>query len=989
MHVGVLGPLEVHHDGAALPLGRRKQRALLAALVAARGSTVSLDRLVDLLWDDEPPARATASLQAYVSNLRRLIEPGRLPRADATRLVSRPPGYALIVSPEEVDATRFVTLLDAARTELQEGRSERAGNLLDEGLALWRGPAYGEFADEPFAIAEAGRLEELRLGAIEARLEVALATGHHHSVVADAEALVTEHPLREEAWGLLMLALYRSGRQADALRAFQRARRILRDQLGLDPNARLRQLERDVLAQAPGLDRLDRSGRTRVSVQPARPRPDDQLDPAGSLVGRDHELERLTAALGRARRGSGGVIVVAGEAGAGKSALADAVARRAAADDATAIGVGRSHETRDAAALAPWYQVLRGLGLRDGPAAEDLDDDVAPGARRAWIVDRIIELARSRSVLIVIDDIQWADGPSQHVLRLLADEVATARVLVIVTRRIPADVEDAALVETMGHLARAHASERLELLPLGADDGIELIRRIAGTVSDDVAATMHERAAGNPFFVVELARLVAAEGPDASADVPSTVRDVIRQRLARLPDQAVAVITIAAVLGADLDVRAIAEIARLDLDEVHDLIELGVVVGLLTDESGLRFAHDLVRNTIESTLTKLRLARLHHAAVDALVTVHGDDRSRVHAIARHALGAVPVTGPAPAVEHLIASGRASHWALDLRAAIQHFQLATELAAADPHGDPTIHARFLLVRAQLEFLIDGRTPQIVDTFRRAREELTGEGGEYEVSAALAWGSYSALWGDLATTAEQASALRKITGPAAAAAASSADYLDAYAGWAGNVDAARRALEASIVPNAFAVGEAIRRGVLSVLDVLADRPDAARDNAAAAIRIAVDARGTWSGRSSRGAAPDTGPWVAAWAGSFAAVASCLVSDSGEDPRAVVDAAQSVGGGIRFTDLVLDACSHAAAALDGDTTAIGRLSAGRHALAEAGDGLFGIPLAVIELRCRAALGDRGDELRAATEAAIAAAGQLAWCRPLAAVDRPLAIH
>lgn len=986
MHIGVLGPLELHHDGPTVPLGRRKQRALLAALVAARGATVSLDRLVDLLWDEEPPPQAIASLQAYVSNLRRLIEPERAPRASATRLVSRSPGYALLLEPDELDATRFAVLLDAARAARDDGALDRAVRLLDEAHALWRGNAFAEFADEPFVLAEASRLEELRLTASEERLDARLALGRHGDVVADAESFVAEHPLRERAWGSLMVALYRSGRQADALRAFQRARQVLREELGLEPGPDLRALEAAVLAHAPELER-DADSRTPATTPAAvPPTPASPADP-DALLGRDDELARLTVLADRARAGAGSVVVVTGEAGVGKSALADAAVAAVGAD--TAVATGRSPETRDAPALWPWLQVLRRLGVT-GPVGDDgaPDDTLAPAARRAWVVERIVAAAADRPVVIIIDDVQWADGPTHHVLRMLADEVAGNRILLIVTRRIPADGEDPALVETMAHLARTPGTARIDLSPLRADDGVELVRRVAGAVPDDIAAQMHARAGGNPFFVVELARLVAAEGSDASTTVPSTVRDVIRQRLARLPEQAVAVITIAAVLGSEIEPPLIADISQLDVDEVHDLLELGVVVGLLTDDGGWRFAHDLARTSIERTLTSVRLARLHAAAVTALVARYPNDGARVHAIARHALGAVPATGPGPAVEHLIASGRSAQMALDLTTALEQYQRAAELTDAAPDGDPTIPARFALVRAQLEFLIGGRTASVEHGFRTARAALAGEGGEYEVAAALAWGSYSALWGELATTAEQAGTLRAITGAAAGAATSAADYLDAYVALTGDVEHARRALEDSITPDAFAVGAAIRRGLLAVLDVLVGDSDAARANAAEAVRIAVEPRRTWTGRSPRGAAPDSGPWVAAWAGSLAAVVTCLVADSGDEVRPVVAAARAAGGGIRISDLILDACASLADALDGDAAAVDHVAASRQALTDAGDGLFGIPLAIAELRGRSCTRLPTEDLDAEIAARIDASGQFAWRRLVEERPSPAAV-
>ena len=224
MQFRILGPLEVTEEGRHLDLGAPKQRALLAVLLISANRVVSLDRLIDQLWGEEPPPRATGSLQAYISNLRRVLEPSRAPGQPPRVLVTQPPGYLLRVDPGDLDAARFETGAAEGRRLLGEGRPAEARDLLQAALGLWRGAALADFAFEDFARAEATRLEELRLAAVEDRLQAELDLGQHAAAVAELEAGVMTHPLRERLWGLLMVALYRSGRQADALRAFQAAR---------------------------------------------------------------------------------------------------------------------------------------------------------------------------------------------------------------------------------------------------------------------------------------------------------------------------------------------------------------------------------------------------------------------------------------------------------------------------------------------------------------------------------------------------------------------------------------------------------------------------------------------------------------------------------------------------------------------------------------------------------------------------------------------
>ncbi|GIH81120.1 hypothetical protein Plo01_75490 [Planobispora longispora] len=222
--------------------------AVLARLLVARGRAVPVSVLIDELWPGEPPAQALSTIQGYVSRLRRALEPGRAPRKEAEVLVSAPPGYALRAETGQVDSWTFES------TVKMEGDPATVWGRMEEALSLWRGPALAEFSDLTWAVTESGRLEELRLTAVERRADAGLALGHSAALVADLEAHVSAHPLREEGWRLLALALYRGGRQGDALGALRRARTVLRDELGLDLGATLQRLESDMLAQAPHLD---------------------------------------------------------------------------------------------------------------------------------------------------------------------------------------------------------------------------------------------------------------------------------------------------------------------------------------------------------------------------------------------------------------------------------------------------------------------------------------------------------------------------------------------------------------------------------------------------------------------------------------------------------------------------------------------------------------------------------------------------------------
>lgn len=269
----VLGPLEVMADGRGIELGPARQRAVLGALLLQANEVVSTDRLVDDLWGATPPASASHALQVYVSNLRKLLEPDRPSGTPGRVLVTRRPGYMLAVPPEHLDAARFEAGVSEGRLALAEGRAEAARAALGAALDLWKGPALADLADERFCRAEAVRLEELRLGATEERVEADLALGRHGDLVAELEALVGTHPLRERLWGQLLVALYRSGRQADALRAYQRVRETLADELGLEPGPALRQMETAILRQDPKLDPPPHRRSVLAAIQPPRTAP--------------------------------------------------------------------------------------------------------------------------------------------------------------------------------------------------------------------------------------------------------------------------------------------------------------------------------------------------------------------------------------------------------------------------------------------------------------------------------------------------------------------------------------------------------------------------------------------------------------------------------------------------------------------------------------------------------------------------------------------
>ncbi|SFN14177.1 Transcriptional regulatory protein, C terminal [Actinomadura madurae] len=653
--VRVLGAFGAEVAGVAADLGGPRQRSVLARLVAARGAMVTADRLVEDLWAGTAPPRAAAGLQSFVSHLRRALEPDRPPRTPARVLVTEPPGYALRLPAGGVDAWRFDALIDEA-AELLAGDPAEARRRAEAALAEWRGPAYAEFADLPWAAAEAARLDERRRLAVERRAEAMLRLAAAAEAVPDLEAHAAGNPLREEAWRLLALALYRAGRQGDALAALRRARAALSEELGVDPGPALRRLEIDILAQAPALG-AEEAPRSRPVLRPA-PGPRERA----AFVGRAEELARLGDAARAAEAGRAAVALVGGDAGMGKTALAERFARRLAERGWTCAW-GRAPETGGAPAAWPWAELLRELAAAAPPAAGPaerlgplLDDavtgpgdaDVSTGRFRLHLAvgDYLAGVAETAPLLLVLDDLHWADEETLALLVRLAGRLRDRPVLLLATFR-QTEVPDG-LAAALAALAR-HEPVRIELGGLSPADVAVLVRGTCDTdLADAELAAIAERTGGNPFFTRETARLIDAEGlPAATRRVPAGVGDVLRRRIARLPGPARSVLRDAAVLGRDADLRVLSDLAG-DEETVIDAVEAGLGSGLVTEPAPgrMRFAHALVRDTLYDGVSRARRRRLH-GRVAAALERHAPGEAA--AIAHHYLEAG--TDPAKAVRY--------------------------------------------------------------------------------------------------------------------------------------------------------------------------------------------------------------------------------------------------------------------------------------------------------------------------------------------------
>lgn len=724
--IEVLGPLTVRVDGEPVSVGGPRPRALLVRLVVA-GELVATDRLVDDLWAGDPPRSAINTLQTYVSMLRRALGD-----ADQSIVVRDGPGYRIATDAVRLDAERFTTLVADARATVDPAERLR---FLDDALALWAGPALVDVADAEWARPAAQRLEEARLGAIEDRIDALLALGAHGAAVAELPGLVDAHPLRERLAGQLVLALYRSGRQAEALRAYDRTREVLVEELGVEPGPELAALQRAVLEQDPVLDApavavpapsspasgattsrpvtdgsagdLARAATTADGPSAARdllPSHPPALPPGAAryarrpIVGRDPEREHLRAAFAAAAAGQPRLVLVSGEPGIGKTRLAASLAADVHDGGGTVLWGACPRETlgpfqpfaaalreylrslpgRDASrvveALGPLTSLLPELGGDPGESSD-------PGHGRFRLFEAVASalalLAGEGGVVLVLDDVHWADPDTCSLLTHVLRREATPAPLVVATVRSHDAEPNPALVEAIADLQRDRLVTRLALGGLTTDairqlgDAIDATSD-PGSPSDPASGSSSEAAAGstldvedaddlqratggNPYFVEELlaARREGSTGPTAAdgAEVPASIRDVLQARFHRLGEPVRAVLDVAALVGASFDLAVVDRAGDVHGDDLLDRVDRAVDAGLLIESTEVlgryAFAHELVRQVLVEQHGATRRARIHLRIADALEVIEADggviDTSDIpSAVAHHRLAALPL-----------------------------------------------------------------------------------------------------------------------------------------------------------------------------------------------------------------------------------------------------------------------------------------------------------------------------------------------------------
>ncbi|MGH8793040.1 MAG: BTAD domain-containing putative transcriptional regulator [Stackebrandtia sp.] len=581
MKFEVLGPLSVVGESGPVALNAAKQRLLLALLLAHSGEPVSADRLCDALWGDDPPQSERKRLAWHVNRLRRALD-------GVDRIAWDNRGYSIALAPGELDAEDFERLCREGSDA--RDRPERSAELLGEALALWRGPAYGDLAAEAFLHAEANRLDELRLSGLERRIEAELALGRHDRLVSELTALVAEHPEREKFAAQLMLALYRDGRQADALRVYQDTRTRLIEDFGLDPGPELREREQAVLRNDPALDLP-----TSPAAAGGLPAPAELPADVATFTGRGDEVDRLCTLLTNDVPAPVVISAISGIGGVGKSALAVHVARKVAERFPDGQLYANLHgATPEVEPLQPaevLTRFLRSLGVDAPPDAAGVDE----------LASRFRSATAGKRLLVMLDD---ARGVAQ-IRPLLPGESGC---VVVVTSRATLAAFDEAEHHRIDVLSAADAAALLRRL-IGREradaepDAVAAVAELCGRLPLGLCIAAARLRARPDWRVGELAQRLEAEHgrlgelDDAERAVRSSFMVSYRELAEDDDGDACRMFRLLGLLDcADASVGVAAALADVSEAEAEALLRTLVDVQLVESNSPGRYRmHDLVR----------------------------------------------------------------------------------------------------------------------------------------------------------------------------------------------------------------------------------------------------------------------------------------------------------------------------------------------------------------------------------------------------------
>jgi DNA-binding SARP family transcriptional activator len=653
---GLLGPLEAWSGDIRLDLGPPKRRVLLARLLVEGGHPVSPDRLCDDLWEGQPPAGAVSSIHAHISRLRAVLEPERTRRGQGTILVSGPAGYTLNAPPASRDSTRFEETVSSARGLLTRKRLTEARREIERGLGMWRGAALADAADHAFAAREISRLEDIRMAALELNANILLQQGEHDKAALIADDLTTRAPLREAAWALLMRSLYLAGRPGEALRRYETIRTLLMEELGTVPGPELSDVHLAVLRQ-------DTAALAPLHSQAAHAAPlPPRIHAAGAaqpLVGRSDELDRFDELLRDVTQGNTRWVVLSGEAGIGKTRLAEEFASRAA----------------DAALRVVW---VRCGGVI---VTEEASDDrfhplgellaaVSPQSRLdagpEEILREVAERLAGQPTICLIEDLHRAGRRFRRMLGRYATMLRDVPLVVVCTTQ---DTDDVDLRELLALLVRQSRATMLPLGRLTVADVHELMKRHAtpftpGLPGSDLhqreATALHRRGEGNPFLITEILELPSDQRTGPGAQLPASVSRVLRARMDMLDERVLRMLEVIAVSGGELDPALLLQIRTITREELLSLLDAAVIARMLNWEDdpapgrpGRYLMPDLARELVLHDLTPARRQGLHLAAAHALEEL--PHRHPVQ-IARHLMAAGPLIARDELVDAALRAG---------------------------------------------------------------------------------------------------------------------------------------------------------------------------------------------------------------------------------------------------------------------------------------------------------------------------------------------
>ncbi|MEU7798896.1 AAA family ATPase [Micromonospora arborensis] len=711
----VLGPLRVWRDGVEIDTGPRQQTYLLALLLMRAGRPVSSSELIDLVWDDSMPTSALNIVQKYVGALRRLLEPNLPVRAPGSYLHRRGSGYQFSDRHVALDLTEFRQLLGLARAALGAHRPEEGVDAYEEALSRWRGPA----GDGLVVSANAGPLfasvnRELLDACVEAA-RVTVPRGHAKRILQPLRLAAWIAPLDETIQTTLMTTLAASGQQAEALSVFETVRARLANELGIDPGPALREAHRHVLQQAEAVptphfagllpEVAPRSQSDARSTSEVRKFPEGRSD---RLVGRHEELALLRHAVNSATLIRAQIVIVEGPPGVGKSRLLAEVTDEAAANGALTFW-GKCQDGEGTPSMWPWVQIVEALirGLPEEEQARwtaelaDLLQQLALGVEvparpdagaqfrlYSQVVALVSAAAARQPLVVVVDDLHWADQASLQLFAHLAESLP-ARSVLMGALRAHAPAPSQQVGRMLAAVARQEGHRRIGLGPLDPSDVAELVRQETGrSPSPGVARSIQARTEGNPLFVRELARFLAEEDhlsdqAAAQAAVPSTVRDIVRDRASKLDDKDRRLIEIAALMGRDIDVRLLASVSELDVSQCLTRLEALEALGLVEPTSGSvggwRFVHDLVRESVARSTTRSDASHFHLRIAAALAQTQEPAGRHGEAIAHHLQSAGPLAEPKQTAQALIVAARIAARRSAYEPAEKHLDTAARIA----------------------------------------------------------------------------------------------------------------------------------------------------------------------------------------------------------------------------------------------------------------------------------------------------------------------